>query len=71
MNGRNGKSLQKKKKKVSAHVGFYTKNSQFHPLIPPPISGLKIRELHRMFRIDLGYWPSIETSYEFKFPGEE
>jgi len=29
--------------KVSAHVGFYTKNGQFHPLIPPPTTELKIR----------------------------
>jgi len=29
--------------KVSTHVGFYTKNGQFHPLIPPPTTELKIR----------------------------
>ena len=29
--------------KVSAHVGFYTKNGVFHPLIPPPTTELKIR----------------------------
>ena len=30
-------------KKVSADVGFYTKNGLFHPLIPPPTTELKIR----------------------------
>jgi len=29
--------------KVSAHVGFYTKNGYLHPLIPPPTTELKIR----------------------------
>ena len=29
--------------KVSAHVGFYTKNGLFHALIPPPTTELKIR----------------------------
>jgi len=29
--------------KVSAHVGFYTKNSHFHLIIPPPTTELKIR----------------------------
>ena len=29
--------------KVSAHVGFYTKNGLFHPLIPLPTTELKIR----------------------------
>ena len=30
-------------KKVSARMRFYTKNSHFHPLIPPPTTELKIR----------------------------
>jgi len=34
---------KKKKKEVSAHVGFYTKNGHFHPLIPLPTTELKIR----------------------------
>jgi len=34
---------KEKEEKVSAHVGFYTKNGQFHQLIPPPTTELKIR----------------------------
>jgi len=29
--------------KVRSHVRFYTKNGQFHPLIAPPTTELKIR----------------------------
>jgi len=38
------------RQKVSGQERFYTKNGQFHTLIPPPIHELKIGQVHRMLR---------------------